>query len=559
MADKFQAIVIGAGMSGSWVAKELCDAGIQTLLLDRGPEVVHIKDYPTTMLRPWELEHRGQITEQMRKDNPITSKCYAFSEATQHFFAHDNKHPYIQEKPFDWLKGYQVGGKSLMWARQTQRWSEYDFEGPKRDNFAVDWPIRYKDIEQWYDHVETFIGVTGEKDGLDSLPDGIFQKSIGLNCVDNYLRDIVKENYKDRHYIYGRCAHLTEPQEIHRQQGRGQCQHRLICERGCPYGGYFSANSSTIPWAKKTGNLTLVADAVVHSIIYDEKVGKASGVRVLDANTKKETIYEAPYIFVNAGMLNTNLILLNSKSKRFPNGIGNDNGLMGKYIGFHNYRARVSATCPKFEDQYMEGRGIANGYMPRFRNLYKNEQAFKRGYAIAFYHSRSFKVDSSGVGETLVKEYLKEKQYGPWQAYALMMGETIPSIDNYVTLDPKQVDDFGLPLLRIHVDYDENDRLMVEDFYQQVEELFDKAGFTNVQRIDTEQAPGNDIHEMGGVRMGRDPKTSLLNEWNQLHSCKNVIVSDGACMTSMATQNPSLTFMALAARATNRVIEEMKG
>jgi len=558
MDNNFQAIVIGAGMSGSWVAKELCDAGVKTLLLDRGPEVVHVRDYPTTTLNPWEFERGGKVTAAEKAANPILSRCYAYGEESEHFFVKDAEQPYVQEKPFDWIKGYQVGGKSLMWARQTQRWSEFDFAGPKRDGFAVDWPIRYSDIKEWYDKVETFVGISGEMDGLDALPDGIFLKSLGLNCVDYHLKEVLKENYDNRHYIYARCAHLTDPQEIHLKQGRGKCQNRLLCVRGCPYGAYFSANSSTIPWAKKTGNLTLVPNSVVHSILYDEQTGKASGVKVIDANTKEETVYSGAYIFVNAGAINTNAILLNSKSDRFPDGLGNDNKLLGKYFAFHNYRSRVTAVCPDFSDKVEEGKSPSNGYIPRFRNLYKQDQKFKRGYAVAMYCSRSFDVDSKGVGEGLVKEFLKEKNFGPWEVYALMMGETIPLESNQISLHPTEVDKYGIPLVNFNIDYSENELLMMEDFYEQMEDLFEKAGFTEIKRIDTKQAPGLDIHEMGGVRMGHDPETSLLDKWGQLHTCKNVIVSDGACMTSTATQNPSLTYMALAARAANHVIDAMK-
>ncbi len=557
MSD-FQAIIIGGGMSGSWVAKVLCDAGVQTLMLERGPEVEHRNDYPTMFKHPWDLEHRGRVPAEVQAANPVISRCYAFGEATEHFFVKDTEHPYVQEKPFDWIRGYQVGGKSLMWARQVQRWSDFDFNGPRRDNFAVDWPIRYADIKEWYNQVEEFIGVTGRQNGLEELPDGIFLRATGMSCVDDYLQQIVKENYTDRHYIHSRAAHLTEVKDIHRKQGRGQCQHRLLCERGCPFGGYFSANASTIPWAKRTGNLTLKPHSVVHSIIYDDKLGKATGVRVIDANTKEEQIYSAPYIFVNAATLNTNHVLLNSKSERFPNGLGNDNGLLGKYVAFHNYSARVSADCPKFQDKAMVGKSLANGYMPRFRNLRAADQTFKRGYAVAMYCSRYFDVDSEDIGEALVAEYLKPKNYSGWKVSALMMGETIPKASNQVNLHPTEVDAWGIPQLNVSIDYDENDRLMMEDFYEQMEDLFSKAGFTNVNRIDTEQAPGLDIHEMGGVRMGHDPATSLLDKWNKMHLCQNVIVSDGACMTSMSTQNPSLTFMALSARAANHIVEEMK-
>jgi choline dehydrogenase-like flavoprotein len=322
----FDVIVIGSGISGGWAAKEFTEKGLKTLVLERGKDVKHVKDYPTTNMMPWEFEHRGEIPHTIQKENPVVSRCYAFREDAMHFMVKDTDHPYVQEKPFDWIRGYQVGGKSLLWARQTQRWSEYDFEGPARDGYAVDWPIRYKDLAPWYSYTEKFAGISGNKDGLDILPDGDFLPPLELSCVENYFKDVVAKNYPDRHVIYARCAHLTKPNQIHLDQGRAQCQKRNICQRGCPFGGYFSSNASTIPWAEKTGNLTLRTDAVVQSVIYDDKKGKATGVRVVDAKTNAVTEYFARVIFVNAAALNTNLILLNSTSSRFPNGLGNDNG-----------------------------------------------------------------------------------------------------------------------------------------------------------------------------------------------------------------------------------------
>ena len=556
--NKFQAIVIGAGMSGSWVAKELCDNGIKTLLLDRGPNVKHLQDYPTASKYPWEFPHRGAVELEDKEANPIVSKCYAYKEGATHFFVKDDVQPYIQDKPFDWIKGYQVGGKSLMWARQTQRWSQHDFDGPDQDDFAVSWPITYEDLAPWYSHVETFVGISGEKDGLDTLPDGEFLKPFGLTVVEKHVQKVVSDNYDDRHVIYGRCAHLTEVKEIHRKQGRGQCQSRTICERGCPFGGYFSANSSTIPWAERTGNLTLRADSVVHSILYDETKQKAIGVKIIDANTKEEVEYYGDAIFLNAGAINSNAILLNSKSERFPNGLGNDSGLLGKYFAFHNYRARLSATCNDFSDKVVEGRSPTNAYMPRFVNVKKRDQDFKRGYAVAIFSGRYRKAETGGYGDELMTELMKDKNFGAWQVNAMMMGETIPKETNFLALDENEVDQYGIPLVRFHVDYDENDLMMMEHFYQSFEEIFEKSGFVNINRVDLEWAPGLDIHEMGGVRMGKDPATSLLNGNNQLHGCTNVYVSDGACMTSTSTQNPSLTYMAMAARAANHYVDSLK-
>ena len=554
---RFDAIVIGSGMSGGWAAKEFTEKGLKTLVLERGRDVKHLKDYPTTNMLPWEFEHRGQIPLAIQEENPVVSRCYAFKEDAAHFFVKDKEHPYVQEKPFDWIRGYQVGGKSLMWARQTQRWSDFDFEGPARDGFSVDWPIRYKDIAPWYSYVEKFVGISGNKDGLASLPDGEFLPALELSCVESYFKDFIKANYTDRHVVYARCAHLTEPQPIHLQQGRGQCQNRTLCQRGCPFGGYFSSNSSTIPWAEKTGHLTLRPDSVVHSIIYDEQKGKATGVRVIDSKTKESIEYYAPVIFVNAGALNTNLILLNSTSHRFPNGIGNDNGLLGKYAAFHNYRAHISAQYDGFKESTTEGRRPTSAYLPRFRNVVKQETDFLRGYAAGFSAGRNTKRNTEGFGEAL-KDNLATGELGPWNVGSHMMGETIPKENSRLSLHSSMKDEWGIPLLNINIGYDENDEKMTKDFIEQMTEMYTKAGFTNIKTSDSKQAPGLDIHEMGGARMGIDPKTSLLNKWNQLHTCKNVFVTDGACMTSTSTQNPSLTYMALTARAVDYAVGEMK-
>jgi choline dehydrogenase-like flavoprotein len=554
----FDAIVIGGGMTGGFAAKELCDAGLKTLVLERGRNVEHIKDYPTTGMQPWEFPHRGRIPHEVAEANPVISRCYAFKEDAMHFFVKDTEHPYIQDKPFDWIRGYQVGGKSLMWARYVQRWSDFDFEGPARDGFAVDWPIRYKDLDKWYTHVEQFIGVAGNRDGLDTLPDGDFLKPWDLTCVEEHFRDSLRQNYKNRHVIFSRCAHLTEVREVHKQQGRVLCQNRNICQRGCPYGGYFSANSTLFPWAAKTGNLTLQPHSVVHSIIFDEKENRATGVRVVNEQTKETTEYFSKIIFVNAATLNTNLILLNSKSDRFPNGLGNDNGLLGKYVAFHNYRAKIWATHEGHKEFKTEGNRVMGAYIPRFRNVYKQETDFLRGYATSFQAMRYQDISNDGFGQQLTDNLLNSKGFGTWNVGAGMMGETIPKETNFVKLDDVQKDAWGIPQLRINVVHDDNDEKMIKDFFEQFTEMFEKAGYTGIQTKDTQQAPGLDIHEMGGVRMGRDPKTSLLNEWNQLHACPNVYVTDGACMTSVSTQNPSLTFMALTARAANHAVEGLK-
>ena len=550
--NTYDAIVIGSGISGGWAAKELCEKGLKTLVLERGKDVVHLKDYPTATKNPWDFPHRGKKTNQLIKNNPVVSKCYAYNETSAHFFVKDAEHPYVQEKPYDWIRGYQVGGKSLLWARQTQRWSKYDFEGPARDGFG-DWPIRYEDIAPWYTHVELFAGISGNYDKLDTLPDGSFLPAWEMNSVEKEMQSNINKKFSNRHVIQGRCAHLTVPQPIHLAQGRQQCQARSLCERGCPFGGYFSSNASTIPWAQKTGNLTLQPNSVVHSIIYDETNQKAKGVVVIDRVTKKVTEYFAKIIFVNASTLNTNLILLNSTSKRFPNGLGNDNGLLGKYIAFHNYRGNLSATIDGNLDKYYYGRRPTQPMMPNFRNVHQQETDFQRGYMVFFGSGRSV-APAEGIGADFKD---KMTELGGWHVSMMMQGETIPKETNHVRLSTDLKDEWGIPQLITSITYDDNDEKLLKDFLQVGSELLEAAGCKNIHSWDTKQAPGLDIHEMGGVRMGKDPATSLLNEWNQLHHCKNVFVTDGACMASTSTQNPSLTFMALTARAVNFAVEAL--
>ena len=552
--NSFDAIVIGSGISGGWAAKELCDHGLKTLVLERGRNIVHKKDYPTAVKDPWQFEHRLQMTRQTVAENPVVSKCYAFDESAQHFFVKDHEHPYVQEKPFDWIRGYQVGGKSLMWGRETQRWSDFEFDGPARDGFATDWPIRYKDLAPWYSHVEIFAGISGNRDGIENLPDGEFLPPWDFNCVEETMRDRFNNHYKERRMIVGRCAHLTEPKEIHLKQGRGKCQARNICHRGCPYGAYFSSNSSTLPWAMATGNLTIRTDAVVHSIIYDEEKAKATGVRVIDANTKETTEYFARVIFVNAACMNSNLILLNSTSRRFPKGLGNDHDILGKYVAFQNYRGMITADIEGPTDKYYYGRRPLEMLIPSFRNLRKQEMDFQRGY-ITFWAAGRDRANAEGVGAQF-KEALTEP--GNWTAYMSMQGEVIPIAENHVRLHADLKDAWGMPQLVTSVGYTENDEKMVKDFLQQAQEMLEVSGAKNVKPRDLNWSPGLDIHEMGGCRMGKDPKNSMLNGNNQLHACRNVFVTDGACMTSTGNQNPSLTYMALTARAADIAVDQLK-
>ncbi|MEP6726907.1 MAG: GMC family oxidoreductase, partial [Bacteroidota bacterium] len=531
----YDAIVIGSGISGGWAAKELCEHGLKTLVLERGRNVEHIKDYPTANLSRWELPHRGQITTETQKKNPLISKAAGYGEDTEHFFVKDADHPYIQEKPFDWIRGYQVGGKSLTWGRACARWSEFDFTAPKRYGYGESFPVGYNDMKDWYSYVEQFIGVCGNKDGIPSMPDGEFLPAYELNCVEQHLHQVIKEKF-NRHYVSGRWAHITEPKQIHIDQGRTQCLNRNLCMRGCPLGGYFSSVSSTLPWAKKTGNLTIRPHAVVHSIIYDEQKGKAAGVRVIDANTKQVTDFFAKIIFVNASALNTNLILLNSTSKRFPNGLGNDSGMLGKFICFQNYRGGMSGDIDGFTDKYYKVAKPAECIIANFRNVEKRDTDFYGGY-VAYSGASRQTLNEKNIHPLLgpqFKEAISEP--GGWGVYMYMQGETIAKETNHVRLSSDQKDQWGIPLLITSVGYDDNDDKMVKDFLEQGQAMLEAGGVKNISTYDSKQAPGLDIHEMGGVRMGSNPKTSLLNEWNGMHHCKNVFVTDGACMTSTGSQ-----------------------
>jgi choline dehydrogenase-like flavoprotein len=554
----YDAIVIGSGISGGWAAKELCEQGLKTLVLERGRNVEHVKDYPTANMPPWDFKHRGRMATAMLKEDPLISKAAGYGEDNAHFFVKDKDHPYIQEKPFDWIRGYQVGGKSLTWGRACQRWSQYEFTNPERYGYGIAWPIGYDDVAPWYSHVEKFIGVCGNKDRLESMPDGEFLPPFDMNVVQQTISKRISEHYPNRHLVHARWAHLTKPNQIHLDQGRVQCQARNLCMRGCPFGGYFSSNSSTLPWAKRTGNLTIRPFSVVHSIIYDEKLGKATGVRVIDTNTKEQTDYFARIIFLNASALNSNLVLLNSKSKRFPNGLGNDNGLLGKYVAFQNYRASVGGEMEGYLDSYYYGRNPTELILANYRNLNTQETDYFGGFTTFMGANRERGPAETQNGEigAAYKDALTEP--GRWTVYMYMQGETVPKITNHVRLSDDQKDQWGIPLLITSVEYDANDERMVKDFLTQSKEMLEKAGCTNVSTYENKQAPGLDIHEMGGCRMGKDPATSLLNEWNQLHLCKNVFVTDGACMTSTGNQSPSILYMALTARAATYAVGEMK-
>ncbi len=558
-SESFDAIVIGSGISGGWAAKELCENGLKTLVLERGRNVEHLKDYPTAMMHPWEFEHRGAMTKKFVEENPLITKAAGFGEDTAHFFVKDADHPYEQKKPFDWIRGYQVGGKSLIWGRACQRWSDSEFQAPSKYGYGIAWPIGYKDVAPWYSLVEKFIGVCGNKDGIEAMPDGEFLPPYEFNCVEQHMRDAIHQQWPDRHVVQGRWAQLSEPNEIHLQQGRGKCQCRNLCMRGCPYGGYFSSVTSTLPWAKKTGNLTIRPYSVVHSIIYDEATGKASGVKVIDTNTKEEIIYRSRIVFVNGSALNSTLILLNSKSDRFPNGLGNDSGTLGKYIGFHIYRGSAGGRIDGFEDKYVYGRNPTECIIANYRNLYQQEMDFHGGYTI---FTGGYRVRNNEVPEAepqMGADYKhKISEAGSWHVYMYMQGETIPKESNQVYLSPDKKDQWGIPLLVTDVGYDDNDEKMVSDFLTESRAMLERIGCKDISTHDNKQAPGLDIHEMGGIRMGNNPRDSMLNEFNQLHHCKNVFVTDGACMTSTGNQSPSILYMALTARAANYAVEQVK-
>lgn len=559
---EFDVIVVGSGISGGWAAKEFTEKGFKTLLLERGRMVRHIEDYPTAHTDLWEFDHRNQKTVKDKTDNKLISKHYAYGEATKHFYINDGEQEYIQEKPFDWIRGYQVGGKSLLWARQTQRWSEYEFTAPHQYAYAIDWPIRYKDIAPWYSHVERFVGIAGNRDGIENMPDSEVVGAFEMNQVEKVIANSIAKNYSDRKAIIGRCANLAELPDFQRSQGRGKCMARSLCERGCPFGAYFSSNSSTIPYAEKTGNLTIVTDTIVESIIYDDQLQKATGVRTINTQNNKVKTYKAKVIFLNASTLNSNLILLNSKSDRFPNGLGNDNMLLGRYIAFHNYRGRITADFPGFENSYYYGRRPTQVFMPAFKNIHTAEEKFKGSYLIAFSAYRegwSRALQNQELGAAY-KDALCEP--GSWKVSMMMQGEVLPIYENHVRLSKDKIDKYGLPQIITSIGYTDNDIAMMEDFFAEGIDMLQKAGCKNITTLDQHEAfgrqPGLEVHDVGGVRMGNDPAESLLNSFNQMHLCKNIFVTDGACMTSIGNQNPSLTFMALTARAADYAANLLK-
>ncbi|TYA74777.1 GMC oxidoreductase [Seonamhaeicola marinus] len=556
--EKYDAIVIGTGITGGWAAKELCEGGLKTLVLERGRMVKHIEDYPTMNLDPWDQELKGDITAEEKKNYPKQSRTgYTVKNESKHWFVNDLEHPYNETKRFDWMRGYHVGGRSIMWGKQSYRLSDLDFTANKRDGHGVDWPIRYKDIEPWYSYVEKYIGVSGEALGLPQLPDSVFEPPMELNCVEEHLKESMAKDF-GRVLTIGRAAHLTS---VKGREGRSKCQNRNRCIRGCPFGGYFSSNASTLPAAERTGNMTLRPHSIAYEIVYDADKKKATGVKVIDAETNEKLEFKADIIFCCASAMASASILMQSKSDRFPNGLGNDSGELGHNIMDHHLGAGASGKIDGYEDKYYYGRRPNGLYIPRFVNLgdkASENKNFLRGYG---YQGRGSRGDyTTSMEELAYGAEFKEKilEPGGWRLGMGGFGECLPYHDNKMTLDYDKLDKWGLPTITFDAEWKENEYAMRKDMINQAVAMLEKAGFKDIQVRDQPKAPGIGIHEMGTARMGRDPKTSVLNKYNQIHTVPNVYVTDGACMTSSACQNPSLTYMALTARAANHAIKQFK-
>ena len=552
MPSSYDAIVVGSGISGGWAAKELCEQGLKVLMLERGQPVVH-PAYPTATLAPWEFPHRLQLTEEDKKQKYVQSRHFSFREDNKDFYIDDRKNPYEEIKRFDWIRGDILGGRSLLWGRQCYRLSDIDFEANLKDGIGVDWPIRYKDLAPWYDRVETFIGVSGQAEGLAQLPDGIYQPPMEMNCVEKFFKTATEKRFPDRKVIMGRTANLTKP-----VQGRGQCQYRNLCHRGCPYGAYFSTNASTLPAAFATGRLTLRTHALVNSVLYDEQKGRAIGVEIIDTETNRTEEIHAKIIFVNAATLGTAFILLNSLSSRFPNGLGNDSDQVGRNLMDHHRSQTVSGELAGYEDKYYYGRRPNGIYIPRFKNLRGERSGYIRGFGCQGGATReewNRTLPDVAIDEGL-KEYLSEP--GPWRLGMNAYGECLPYATNRAVLNMDKKDHWGRNTLRVDAEFRDNEKAMQKDMIASMSEMLENAGFTNIRSNGAMSFPGNANHEMGTARMGRDRKTSVLNGFCQMHEVKNVFVTDGSCMASTSSTNPSLTYMALTARAAHYAVDELK-
>jgi len=547
--NTYDAIIVGSGITGGWAAKELCEKGLKVLLLERGGNVEH-PNYPTATKDPWEFPHRLHLSEEDKKVHYVQSRHWSFREDNKLFYINDQENPYEETKRFDWIRGNVVGGRSLLWSRACYRWSDLDFEANLKDGIATDWPIRYKDIAPWYDYVESFIGVSGNADGIPQLPDGIFQPPFEMNAVEKFFKGKIENAYSDRKVIMGRTANLTKP-----VQGRGHCMARDLCHRGCPFGAYFSTNASTFPAAYATGNLTVRPHSLVNKVIYDEQKQRATGVEIIDTETNESMVYNARIIFLNAATVATTFILLNSVSSRFPNGLGNGSDQVGRNLMDHHKGLSASARVDGFEDSYYYGRRPTSIYIPRFKNVDKKEQAFLRGYHYGGGAFRGRGNGSDAVGAAL-KDSLTEP--GGWNVDLYAFGECLPYADNRVTLNHDKTDKWGRPLLSINCGFKENEKAMHKDLGITAAEMLERAGLKDISISNEISYPGNANHEMGTARMGLDPKTSVLNSFNQMHEVKNVFITDGSCMASSSCVNPSLTYMALTARACDYAVKEMR-
>lgn len=555
----YDAIVVGSGISGGYAAMELCNKGYKTLMLERGRMVKH-GEYPTANLDTWDLEYenkvpREEIAAHYYKQNRLH---WWVNQDNKHWIVKDDERDYDEDQRFDWIRGEHVGGRSIMWGRHCYRWSDLDFEANMKDGVAIDWPVRYKDIAPWYTYAEKFVGVQGKKEGLAHLPDGEFLPPFDLNCVEDHFKQSVEAKWGVRRVTPGRTANLTKYiPELHHGT-RGKCQARNRCWRGCPFGGYFSSLSATIPVANDTGNLTLMADSIVHSVIYDDATQRAVGVRVIDAETKETREYFAKIIFLNASTIGSTAILMNSKSERFPDGLGNDSGELGHNIMDHHYGMGGSGIYTGHKDKYYKGRKPNGGfYIPRFRNINAEtkQDNYIRGFGYQGGASRNRNFNAPiGPG-------FKDAVSRPgddWRVGATCFGELLPYHDNKFYFHETDVDQYGIPKLVFDAGLKENERKLRIDGVECLEEMLLAAGCEDVSVYNQPTAPGAAIHEMGTARMGRDPRTSVLNKWNQVHAVPNVFVTDGSFMTSAGTQNPSITYMAFTARAVDYLDKEMK-
>ena len=552
--NTYDAIVIGSGISGGWAAKELTERGLKTIMLERGRNFEHLKDYKSASKNPWDFEHRGKITQQQRSQHPIIARNWGAQEPIIDYWANDVDAPYTEVKPFNWWRAYQLGGRSILWGRQSYRWSDHDFEANLKDGWAIDWPIRYKDIAPWYDHVEKFIGVNGSLEGLEQLPDGHFLPAMQMNCVEKDVSERIKKHYSNtRHMIIGRSANLTAP-----ISGRTKCQFRNRCWEGCPFGGYFSTQSSTLPAAMATGNLTVRPFSIVTKVLYDNNTQKATGVEVLDAETHQTYEYHAKVVFVNASALNSAWILMNSATDIWSEGLGSSSGELGHNIMDHHYNLGAAGTMEGYDDKYYFGRRPNGIYVARFANLFGDKRDYLRGFG--YQGAASREGWSRNVAELSIGGKFKDElsEPGEWSMGIGGFGELLPYHENKITLDHKKKDKWGLPVLSMDAEIKDNEKKMRIDIVAEAKAMLESAGVKNIHTWDTGHHVGDGIHEMGSARMGRDPKTSVLNMHNQVWDAKNVFVTDGAMMTSSACQNPSLTYMAMTARAANFAVDELK-